>query len=60
MSVNFKEYIGFVKESLENESTDVVEVFNKMALKMGAITVEQYSQAADLIVEKYMINRFGL
>jgi hypothetical protein len=44
-------YIEFIKNTIETEGYKVADTANKLALEQKAITTEQYSKAARLIVE---------
>ena len=44
-------YIEFIKNTIATEGYKVADTANKLALEQKAITVDQYSAAARLIVE---------
>lgn len=46
-------YADFIKTTIETEGYKVADTANKLALEQKAITVTQYSMAAQLIVEAY-------
>lgn len=48
--LNTKQYIEFIKNTIETEGYKVADTANKIALEMKEITIEQYSEAARLIV----------
>ena len=45
-----KQYIEFIKTTIATEGYKVADTANKIALEKQAITTEQYSMAAQLIV----------
>lgn len=49
-----KQYIDFIKSTLDTDGLKVADIANKKALEMGQITTEQYSKAARLLVEAYL------
>lgn len=49
-----KEYITFIKTTLATEGYEVADTANKLALEINAITLDQYREAAQLIVEAYL------
>lgn len=52
--LNTKEYLTFIKTTLATEGYKVADTANKLALEAKAITTDQYSKAAQLIVEAYL------
>jgi predicted RNA-binding protein associated with RNAse of E/G family len=48
--LNTEQYIDFIKNTIATEGYKVADIANKIALEKGAITTEQYSKAASLIV----------
>lgn len=49
-----KTYIDFIKNTLKTDGIEVADKANKLALEQKAITTEQYSKAAKLIVKAYL------
>lgn len=49
-----KEYLTFIKHTIALEGYQIADTANKLALETKAITTEQYSKAARLIVEAYL------
>lgn len=52
MSTNL--YIEFIKDTLKTHGYKVADTANKIALEKQAITTQQYSEAARLIVAAYL------
>ena len=48
--LNTKQYIDFIKNTIATEGYKIADTANKIALEMKEITIEQYGQAARLIV----------
>ena len=48
-------YLTYIRKALE-DSIETADIMNKMALESKAITTDQYSAAARLIVEAYLAN----
>jgi hypothetical protein len=53
INVTTEQYREFVSESLKTEGWKTVDIMNKMALEIGAITLDQYRMAAKLILNAY-------
>lgn len=51
--LNTEQYIEFIKNTIASEGWKLADTANKIALEQKIITVEQYSQAAKLMVEAY-------
>lgn len=49
-----KEYLAFIKTAITTEGWKVTDTANKLALEINAITLDQYREAAQLIVEAYL------
>lgn len=49
-----REYLAFIKTTIAAEGYKIADTTNKLALEMKAITTEQYSKAARIIVEAYL------
>jgi hypothetical protein len=47
-------YIDFIKKTIRTEGYKVADTANKLALEMKKITINQYSQAAKIIVDAYL------
>lgn len=52
--MNTEMYLDFIKETLKSEGIKIADTANKIALEAKRITVEQYSAAAQLIVEAFL------
>lgn len=46
-----KMYLDFIRESIKTEDVHTVDIANKMALEIGAITLDQYLAAAHILVD---------
>jgi ribosome-binding protein aMBF1 (putative translation factor) len=46
-------YADFIKEAVKKEGWKAADLANKMALDTGAITLDQYRMAAQIIVAAY-------
>jgi ribosome-binding protein aMBF1 (putative translation factor) len=51
--ITTKMYIKFIKDALQEKGWKVTDLANKMALDTGAITLDQYRMAAQIIVAAY-------
>lgn len=47
-------YTEFIENTIATEGWKVADTANKLALKSGNISTEQYSTAAQIIVEAYL------
>ena len=52
--LNREQYIDFIKKTIEEEGWKIADTANKLALGQKAITTEQYSEAARLIVDAFL------
>jgi hypothetical protein len=52
--LNNKQYIDFIKTTIETEGYKVADTANKLALEMKKITTNQYSEAARLIAAAFL------
>ena len=49
------QYIDFIKTTIETEGYKVADTANKMALEMNRISTQQYSAAARLIANAFLM-----
>ena len=49
-----EQYIDFIKKTIKEEGWKIADTANKLALEQKAITTEQYSEAARLIVDAFL------
>jgi hypothetical protein len=54
MALNTNQYIEFIREAIKTEGIKVADTANKLALEMKAITLDQYRQAARILVDAYL------
>ncbi len=54
-TLNHEQYIDFIKNTIKEEGWKVADMENKLALEQKAITTEQYSEAARLIVDAFLV-----
>ena len=47
-------YLDFIRNALKTDGIQVADTANKLALEMKAITTEQYSAAARILVAAYL------
>lgn len=52
MSTNL--YMEFIKNAVKTEGIKVADTANKLALEMKTITLDQYRQAARILVDAYL------
>ena len=52
-TITDKMYADFIKEAIKKEGWKTTDLANKMALDTGAITLDQYRMAAQIIVTAY-------
>lgn len=52
-TITNKMYADFIKEAVKKEGWKTADLANKMALDAGAITLDQYRMAAQIIVAAY-------
>lgn len=52
-TITNKMYADFIKEAIKKEGWKAADLANKMALDIGAITLDQYRMAAQIIVAAY-------
>lgn len=53
-TLNTKQYLDFIKNTIATEGYKVADHANKIALEKKKITTDQYSAAARLIVKAYL------
>jgi ribosome-binding protein aMBF1 (putative translation factor) len=52
-TITDKMYAEFIEEAIKTEGWKTTDLANKMALDIGAITLDQYRMAAQIIVTAY-------
>jgi hypothetical protein len=52
--LNTTQYINFIKTTIATEGYKVADTANKLALESKAITIAQYSKAAQLIASAFL------
>ena len=52
--INAKLYLEFIKNTIATDGYKVADASNKIALEKGAITTEQYIDAAHLVVNAFL------
>lgn len=57
-TITTEQYIQFIKDAIKTDGIKVTDTANKMALEIGAITLDQYLEAAHILVDAYL-NRKG-
>lgn len=54
MTITTEMYLDHIRNAIKTEGIQVTDLANKMALEIEAITLDQYLQAAHLLVEAYL------
>jgi hypothetical protein len=47
-------YLDHIRSAVKTEGIHVTDIANKLALEMGAITLDQYLAAAHILVDAYL------
>lgn len=50
MKITTKMYLNFIRNAVKTDGIHVTDIANKMALDIGAITLDQYLEAAHILV----------
>ena len=54
MKITTEMYLDHIRESLATHDIHTVDIANKMALEINAITLDQYLAAAHILVDAYL------
>jgi Mn-dependent DtxR family transcriptional regulator len=54
MTITTEMYLNHIREAIQTEGIHTTDIANKMALEIKAITLDQYLQAAHILVEAYL------
>ena len=54
MTLNTNQHIEFIKNTIRTEDIKIADTANKLALELKAITLDQYLQAARILVDAYI------
>ena len=54
MTITTEMYLDHIRKAITTHGIHVTDIANKMALESQAITLDQYRQAAQILVEAYL------
>lgn len=54
MKIPTKMYLDFIRKAIKTDGIHTTDIANKLALDMEAITLDQYLEAAHILVDAYL------